>query len=195
MIVLRRSFWMLALALAAFPASAGDGGDGRIDLALAARYFAEAEASFARDGGALWERSLAGPMMFVDPETRQAVTNMPDAEGRLREVGGVHVATLPDTWPVSDTSIEWAGVRWAMMRWPLAEDEHERAALMAHESWHRIQEEIGFPGSGAVLCVTASRHIRDEYSPPGAGWWPRPSAQERGDLSPACITKCRDLTA
>ena len=28
----------------------------------------------------------------------------------------------------------------------------------------------------AELCVRASRHFRDEYSPPGAGSWPRPSA-------------------
>lgn len=36
-----------------------------------------------------------------------------------------------------------------MIVWPLPEDKHDRLALMVHESWHRIQGDIGFPGSEA----------------------------------------------
>jgi len=32
-----------------------------------------------------------------------------------------------------------------MIVWPLPEDRYERAGLMMHESWHRVQDRIGFP--------------------------------------------------
>lgn len=51
------------------------------DLGLAQIYFEEARTMCERDGGKLWGKSLCGPMIFVDAETRGLVANQPDAEG------------------------------------------------------------------------------------------------------------------
>ena len=54
-----------------------------IDSALARRHFQQASALTARDGGRLWGRSLAGPILFVDPATRTVLADSPDLEGLL----------------------------------------------------------------------------------------------------------------
>src|SRR4051812_21560892 len=55
-----------------------------IDVVLARNYFDEAERLAANDGGKLWGKSLAGPLLFVDPRTRFAVANQADDKGTLR---------------------------------------------------------------------------------------------------------------
>jgi hypothetical protein len=124
-------------------------GNPAIDAAEAAGYFQEAAEMFAADDGALWGVNLQGPIMFVDPATRQVVTNWPDAEGQLTRQGTVHTGSIPAGLPIADTSVDWAGVTWAMVIWPPAEEDFDRKAVLAHESWHRIQETLGFPSTGA----------------------------------------------
>ena len=119
-----------------------------IDVPLATKYFQEAARLWKADGGKLWGRSLEGPLMFVDRTTRQAVANRADAEGQLHAEGGVFTGKLPDTVSIANTSTKWAGVDWIMILWPLPTNDTERRALMMHESWHRIQKEIGFPSTG-----------------------------------------------
>jgi len=36
-------------------------------------------------------------------------------------------------------------VQWVIIMWPLPTDLHSRGVLMMHESWHRIQSDIGLP--------------------------------------------------
>jgi hypothetical protein len=86
-------------------------------------------------------------MMFVDPSTRQAVANQADREGKLTPDGNVFVGTIPASVPVSNTAVKWSGLKWTMILWPLPEDEHDRAALMMHECFHRIQDKLGVPMS------------------------------------------------
>jgi hypothetical protein len=86
--------------------------------------------------------------MFVDRATRQAVTNRADAEGHLRADGAVFTGKLPDTVSIANTSTKWAGVDWIMSLWPLPTNDPERRALLMHESWHRIQKDLGFPSTG-----------------------------------------------
>lgn len=121
-----------------------------IDTALASQYFREAQELCSRDGGRLWRVSLCGPLLFVDPRTRAVVANRADGEGALTRSGDVFVGTLPARVNVANTAAEWAGVKWTMIIFPLPEDRHRRASLMAHELWHRVQGEIGFPSSGAA---------------------------------------------
>jgi hypothetical protein len=45
-----------------------------IDLGKARQYFAEAKALSDKDNGGLWKVALCGPLLFVDPQTRSAVT-------------------------------------------------------------------------------------------------------------------------
>ncbi len=119
-----------------------------IDRTLAARYFSEAKALSDRDAGRLWGMEMYGPMLFVEPHTRAIVANQADGEGHLEEEGGVFVGTLPAGELMGNTAVTWAGVHWTMVIWPLPKDKNDRACLMAHELWHRIQNDLGIPGSG-----------------------------------------------
>lgn len=110
----------------------------------------EAETLCRKDGGALWGRSLCGPMLLVDPSTRSVFANQPDKQDILRREGEIFTGRLPNEINIANTAVDWAGVKWTMIMLPLPEDAARRAALLAHEMWHRIQEEIGFPPSGAA---------------------------------------------
>jgi hypothetical protein len=119
-----------------------------VDLALARQYFEEARALWQKDGGRLWGVSLEGPLLFADRQTRQVVASQADKEDRLRPGGNVFVGQLPENVGVANTSTKWAGVQWIMVIWPLPEDKSERAALLMHESWHRVQDRLGLPPAG-----------------------------------------------
>lgn len=100
------------------------------------------------DAGKLWSKSLCGPIMFVEPKTRWVVASQADAEGQLKPRDGVFVGTLPPDQTIANTSVEWAGVRWVQMQWPMPGSEVEQRVLIAHESFHRLQPEIGLAGKG-----------------------------------------------
>jgi hypothetical protein len=116
-----------------------------IDLDLAKIYFAEARRLAEADGGKLWGKSLAGPLLFVEPQTRYAVAIQADAEKKLKPLGGVFVGTLPASVPLANTAYAWAGTHWSMILWPLPSDKAERSTMLMHESWHRIQTDLGLP--------------------------------------------------
>jgi hypothetical protein len=115
-----------------------------IDTQLAEQYFQEARAICARDGGELWGVRLDGPLMLVDRNTRMIVASQADAEGRLTRQGNVFVGRLPDEENLANTATRWAGVKWTMIIFPLPVDKQDRAQLMLHELFHRLQEELGF---------------------------------------------------
>jgi hypothetical protein len=139
---------MLALVVSAGAAILGAAAqDTQIDLSLARQYFIEAESLCNRDKGKLWGISLCGPMLFADPKTRAVVANQGDREERLKSSGEVFVGKLPNQINIANTAVEWAGVKWAMMIRPLPADQFDRAGFMIHELWHRIQDQIGLPGS------------------------------------------------
>lgn len=119
-----------------------------IDPAKAESAFAEAKECFARDDGALWGVNLAAPLMFVDVNSRMIVCNQADAEGKLQQQGDVYVGTLPAGTSIANTAVTWAGTQWAMVMWPLPADEIDRRALLVHESWHRVQDQLGLPSTG-----------------------------------------------
>ena len=131
-----------------------------IDTTLASQYFQEAQAVCNRDNGRLWGVSLCAPMLFVDRKTRTVVANQADKEGILTKDGNVFVGQLPAKVNIANTATEWAGVKWTMVIFPLPEDKIRRANLMAHEMWHRVQNEIGFPSSGAANNHLDSRDGR-----------------------------------
>lgn len=121
---------------------------------LAEQYFHEARVICTEDSGKLWGVFLCGPMMFVDRNTRAVVTNQKDREGNLIQEGNIFVGKLPRQVNIANTAMEWAGVKWTMIVWPLPEDRDQRANLMVHEMWHRVQDEIGLPGS-----MPANNHL------------------------------------
>jgi len=107
--------------------------------------FDQAEAICQTDDGALWGVSLCGPILIVDPATRQVVASQPGDGDLLTEAGGVFTGVLPDDVMIANTAVDWDGVRWTMLLAPLPEEAETRAGLIAHESWHRIQDQLGLP--------------------------------------------------
>jgi hypothetical protein len=129
--------------------------------AHAATVFAEAQRQCEADDGRLWGVSLCGPMMFVDPSSHHIITNQADAEDKLHAEQGVFVGSLPPDQPVANTATTWAGVRWTQVLWPLPSDEAKRRILLAHESFHRVQDRVApiqRAGDNAHLDVLQGRY-------------------------------------
>jgi hypothetical protein len=122
---------------------------GSIDTALASGYFLRAKAISDKDGGRLWGIPLYGSTLFVDEITRDVVANRPDYMDALTADGTVFTGILPPEENVANTSTRWLGVTWTMLRWPLPEDHLERDVLFIHESFHRIQGQLGLDGPDA----------------------------------------------
>ncbi len=114
-----------------------------INPEFAQQYFQEMRAVSQKDGGRLWGVTLYGPMLFADPGTHRVVANQADKEGRLHEQNGVFLGQLSPEMPIANTGVDWAGVRWTMVMWPLPDNRRPRKQLMAHESFHRIQPQLG----------------------------------------------------
>jgi hypothetical protein len=133
--VTKRFVAFFALLLAASSAAA----QSPIDLRDAKAAFAEAKRISDKDGGRLWGTPLYGAMIFVDPETRAAVANEPDAKGVLHEDGGLYTGTLPADVIIANAPTEWEGKRWTMLTWPMWGDTLMIHVTFAHEMFHRIQ--------------------------------------------------------
>ena len=146
-IVLRAAALSAALVLAAAPALPQQPA---IDRALARQYFAEAKSISDKDNGALWTVPLCGPLLFVDPDTRDAVANQADLEGKLKPANGVFAGTASPTLGVANTAVTWAGVEWTMVMWPPPQYKSPRMRLMLHECFHRVQEKIGLPPADSM---------------------------------------------
>ncbi len=142
--------------LAGSPASA------QIDPAGAGRTFAEAKAICERDGGALWGRTLCGPILLVEPATRAIIANQSDAEGRLKASGATYVGRLPEGELIANTSVKWSGVLWSQLIWPPPEDADGRYVMLAHEMFHRIQTTLGMvrdDGDNSHLDTLEGRYL------------------------------------
>lgn len=106
---------------------------------LSTAAFDELDRMCARDNGAIWGRSLCGPILFVEPATREYVSR--NANGEIER------GTLSASTAIANTAIEWKGGRWTMIMWPLPENTIARRSLLAHESFHRIAPQIGITSS------------------------------------------------
>lgn len=105
----------------------------------AAKVFGAAERLAQADGGKLWGMSLKGPMLLIDPATRQVVANQADAEGALAMSGSVFRGQYPANAMFGNTAVDWKGTRWTMLMWPVPGKKQAIARLLMHESFHRIQ--------------------------------------------------------
>ncbi len=100
----------------------------------------------------LWGRDLCGPVLLIDPQTKQVWANVPDAEGALTRLGDIYTGQYPLDRPIANTAVTWSGVEWAMILLPALtslEDKADRVSLMAHESFHVVQPLLGFSLSGS----------------------------------------------
>lgn len=107
--------------------------------AAAHEVFQHAEQLCNGDRGQLWGQSLCGPMMLVDPGSRQVIASHADAQGALKARGNVFAGQLPADAIVANTAVDWSGTRWTQLLWPLPQDASRRSTLLAHEMFHRLQ--------------------------------------------------------
>ena len=94
-----------------------------IDTKLAAQYFAQLKQTSERDGGKTWGLPLYGPMILVDPRSRDVVANQADRENKLVSRDGVFVGTLPNeicrrssncsTRLMAASGCRWSGEHWS----------------------------------------------------------------------------------
>ena len=92
----------------------------------------------------LWDKDIYGPIMLVDPVSREIFANMPDSEGVLKPSEGIYRGILPERIHVANTDVEWGGLHWAMIRLPLPPDPYDRMELLTHELFHCAQPSLGF---------------------------------------------------
>ncbi len=71
-----------------------------IDLASAQRALTELDAMCAADAGRMWGRSICGPIVFAERQTRDAVR---------RDGDRIETAKVPDTLGIANTAVEWDG--------------------------------------------------------------------------------------
>lgn len=116
-----------------------------IDPAAARGAFGELRAMCDRDAGTLWGVRLCGPTLFVERDTRAVVANT--ANVALKASDGVFTGTLPKEVGIANTTVDWGGTHWTMVVWPLPQDAYARRVILAHESWHRVQNSLGFPAT------------------------------------------------
>jgi hypothetical protein len=100
----------------------------------------------AAEGGHHWGRSLCGPIILVDPRTRDAVASDSPPGGRFTRSGTLWQGQIPEGIPRANTGFDWAEQRWAMVLLPVPGDRYLRLQLLVHESFHRIQPALGLEG-------------------------------------------------
>lgn len=110
----------------------------------AATYFQELKAATAQHRN-LWNLDIYGPVLLVNPSTREVFTNVIDSEKTLTAHGSIFTGTLPKTVNISNTAMRWSGVNWAMIMLPLPRSRQNRINLLTHELFHRSQQQLGFP--------------------------------------------------
>lgn len=140
----------LALAVGLLVASTASARE--LDRAAAEAALTEARTRCEADAGALWGVNLCGPMLVVDPQTRALVANQ--AGAGLTPDGGAFSGVLPQDINIANTAFDWNGVRWIMIAAPLPDEPEARGALLMHESWHRVQPDLGIPAAN-----TAPAHL------------------------------------
>lgn len=110
----------------------------------------EAREVWVAENGRTWGKSLAGPLLIVDPKSHQVWASEADAEGKLKAAGDIFVGIREDAENASDTAQDWAGKRWSTIVIPLPDTSPAmRKALLLHESFHRIQPSLNLTANDA----------------------------------------------
>ena len=94
----------------------------------------------------LWNRDMYGPVLLVNPSTRQVYSNFPDGGGDLSRDGDLYTGHLPEDINIANTKVHWNGRDWAMVMLPLPDNKQDRINLLAHELFHVAQPALGFRG-------------------------------------------------
>ena len=91
--------------------------------------------------------------MLVNRETRTIIANDSDNSGALIQRETLFIGKLPDNINIANTAFDWNGKSWTMVALPLPGTKEERLNLLIHESFHRIQQTLGFDSLHEIQCV------------------------------------------
>jgi hypothetical protein len=119
------------------------------NMEKAAPYFENLKKVSDADNGKLWGKTLYGPTMYVDVQTRNLVANQQNKENSLVQKGNLYFGQLPEDIIIANTMITYCGENWTCVIWDGNRDLLTETHLLIHESWHRIQDEIGLPACGS----------------------------------------------
>ncbi|MFL5611789.1 MAG: hypothetical protein ACJ78G_13890 [Gemmatimonadaceae bacterium] len=138
-----------------------------LDTARALSALRDAKSACEADAGALWRRSLCGPIALVDRQTRLVVANDTVPGRHHLKLGDAFVMTLPANQYIANTSFSWGNRSWTMVALPLPADRFARTDLVMHEVFHREQPALGLRQPDALnnqLDMRAGRTwLRLEY--------------------------------
>lgn len=117
------------------------------NIELSTKYFNQLDSICTADNGQLWGINLYGPTMFVVAENKQIYANMQANNNSLSSDNKIFTGKLPENINLANTSFKWEGEMWTMVLWNAIpeNDQYERNKLLIHESWHRIQNQLGIP--------------------------------------------------
>lgn len=130
--------WMLSLFFNAVAAQASQISEDSVYV-----YFREVQKA-TKEHATLWDRDIYGPILMVDPDTREVYANMADEGGVLHLSEGIYRGTLPKEITISNTDIHWSATHWAMIKLPLTPLKQDRIDLITHELFHVAQPMLGF---------------------------------------------------
>ncbi|MGD0484528.1 MAG: hypothetical protein ABSB58_07720 [Gemmatimonadales bacterium] len=148
-----RPGWVLTLVLLAgcllfSPAIAA--AQAAADSAAALTGVREFWAACSHDAGRTWGKSLCGPLITVNGQTGLAIATEQPPRGTFTRSGTLWIGQVPEGMQVANTAFEWNGRLWSTVRLPLPTDRFARIQLLIHESFHRIQPDLGLNAGDAM---------------------------------------------
>jgi len=123
----------------------------------AAEYFRLVEEVCNKDNGSLWGENLYGPVMYVDNRNRTIYANVADREDNLRARDGIFTGVLPKERIITNSMIEFGGVKYAMVPLPETEDRYRIITRTVHSLFHCYQDRHGLKPS-----TFSTRHLNDK---------------------------------
>jgi hypothetical protein len=117
--------------------------------------FKELQETLSEEKGKTWNHTLEGPLILVNRETQTIIANESGNSGELEKRENLFIGKLPENINIANTAFDWNGKRWTMVAFPLPKTKEERLNLLIHESFHRIQPEIGFDSLNEIQ----SKHL------------------------------------
>ncbi len=151
---MKKSFYYVVLALVLCVSSTSCSQSNSNPMEKAAPSFENLKKVSDADNGKLWGKTLYGPTMFVDVQTRNLVANQQNKENTLVQKGNLYFGQLPEDIIIANTSITYCGEDWTCVIWDGSRDLLTNTHLLIHESLHCIQDEIGLP-----LCGSSNQHL------------------------------------
>jgi len=114
------------------------------EMEIVKKTFSDINNLLKNDNGKFWNKQLNGPIIIVNPETREFFANENNTSLKFKEINSLFSDTLPKNINIANTALNWENKRWTMVMLPLPVDKISRNNLVIHELFHRIQPEIGF---------------------------------------------------